>query len=148
MSIRPGRKYHGTVGVGSDLIQSQSGTLGYQVQLECEDGETSYTIWLTSKNKDRAEKTFTEALGISKENLNNGNYIEMQLATDIAGREVTFVTNEEEYKGKTTVKVSFLFRRSVVAGGSPGKAAAAFFGGPKTNVNDHGVDVTDDDIPF
>lgn len=142
MSLKAGKKYHGTVGAGSELIQSQSGTLGYQVNLECEDGESMYVIWLTPKNKERAEKTFTEALGIEKEKLINGNYIEFQLGLDITGREVTFVTQEEEYKGKTKVKVSFLFRRSAVTGGSPGKAAASFFGGAPA------TEITDDDIPF
>ena len=142
MAIKAGKKYHGTVGSGSELIQSQSGTLGYQVQLECEDGDTSYVIWLTPKNKERAEKVFVQALGRTVEQLHNGTYIELQLAIDITGREVTFVTTEEEYKGKSTVKVSFLFARSQVAGGSPAKAAAAFFGGPEL------YQITDEDIPF
>lgn len=142
MSIKAGRKYHGHVASGSDLIQSQSGTLGYCVQLECEDGETSYTIWLTPKNKERASETFQKALGISEEKLHDGNYIELQLGLDIAGREVTFATVEEEYKGKSKVKVSFLFARSALAGTSPGKAAASFFGGAAFDP------ITDDDIPF
>jgi len=143
MSIKAGKKYHGTVSDGSELIQSQSGTLGYQVNLQCEDGETNYVIWITPKNKERAEKTFTEALGVDREKLLNGNYIELQLGIDIAGREVTFVTQEEEYKGKTKIKVAFLFKRSVVAGGSPGKAVASFFSGKPA-----ADEITDDDIPF
>ena len=143
MAIKPGKKYHGKVASGSELIQSQSGTLGYQVNLECEDGETDFIIWLTPKNKERAAKVFKEALGISEEKLQDGNYIELQLATDITGREVTFATVEEEYKGKSKVKVSFLFQRSALAGTSPGKAAASFFGAAKP------MDpITDDDIPF
>lgn len=146
MSIKAGKKYHGTVGSGSELIQSQSGTLGYQVQLSCEDGDTSFTIWLTPKNRERAATTFQKALGISEEKLHDGNYIELQLANDIAGREVTFVTVDEEYKGKSTVKVSFLFPRSVLAGTSPGKAAAAFFG--KKNGEPVEFVADDGDIPF
>lgn len=150
MNIKADKKYHGVVAAGSELIQSQNaGTLGYQVNLECEDGDTSYTIWLTPKNRERAEKTFTEALGVPREKLLNGNYIELQCGIDITGREVTFTTVEEEYKGKSKVKVAFLFRRSVVAGGSPGKAAAAFFGGT-ANEPSHieGGPITDEDIPF
>ncbi len=138
MSLKA-KKYHGTVGHGSELIQSQSGTLGYQVNLECEDGETSYVIWLTPKTKQNAEKAFTEALGVPKEKLLNGNYIELQLGLDIAGREVTFVCQEEEYKGKSKIKVAWLFKRSAAGAGSPAKAAAAFFSG---------TEITDDDIPF
>ncbi len=146
MGIKPGKKYHGTVSSGSELIQSQSGTLGYQVNLECEDGDTSFTIWLTPKNKERAKKTFLEALGVTEAQLNDGNYFEMELATRITGREVTFLTTEDEYKGKTSVKVSFLFPRSAVAGSSPGKAAASFFSGKQAALPD--TPITDDDIPF
>lgn len=143
--IKPGKKYHGHVSTGSELIQSQSGTLGYQVQLKCEDGETDFIIWLTPKNKERAAKVFKEALGIPEEKLHDGNYIELQLATDIAGREVTFATVEEEYKGKSKVKVSFLFQRSALAGTSPGKAAASFFSGSKVTADNP---ITDEDVPF
>lgn len=137
------KKYHGTVRGGSELMESQSGSLGYQVMLECEDGNTSYTIWLTPRNRERARKTFTEALGVDGDKLADQNYIEMQLGTDIAGREVTFVTEEEEYKDKRRIKVAWLFKRSTSNGGSPAKAAAKFFGG------DHKDDViTDEDIPF
>ena len=142
MSLRAGRKYHGTVTAGSELIQSQSGTLGYQVNLDCEDGEASYIIWLTPKNKERAETTFVEALGVDREQLINGNYLELQLGVDLCGREVTFTTVEEEYKGKSKVKVAFLFRRSAVTGSSPGKAAASFFGATP------GTEILDEDIPF
>jgi hypothetical protein len=145
--LKAGKKYHGTVATGSELIQSNSGTLGYQVQLECEDGAAEYVIWLTPKNKERAQKTFEDALGVTVEKLYDGNYIELQMAADIAGREVTFVTTEEEYKGKFRVKVSFLFKRSALAGASPGKAVAAFFGkgvGPVTETNP----IDDAEIPF
>lgn len=136
------KKYHGTVRAGSELMETQGGTLGYQVMLECEDGNASYTIWLTPRNRERARKTFTEALGVDGDKLSDQNYIEMQLGNDIAGREVTFVTEEEEYKDKRRIKVAWLFKRSASSGGSPSKAAAKFFGG---DVKD---EITDDDIPF
>ncbi len=144
MGIKPDRRYNGTITPGSALIESQTGTLGYQVQLECEDGETSYTIWLTPKSKQIAEETFEKALGVDPKKLTDGNYIDMQLALDIDGREVTFTTREEEYKKKTTVKVVGLYKRSASSGQPLGKAAASFFGG-KAAV---GTPITDDDIPF
>lgn len=144
--IKAGKKYHGHVASGSELIQSQSGTLGYQVQLECEDGETSFIIWLTPKNRDRAADTFKKALGVPEDKLLDGNYIELQLGSDIVGREVTFTTVEEEYKGKSTIKVAFLFPRSVTADVSPGKAAALFF--KSKDENPKQFVAGDDDIPF
>ena len=35
MSIRADVKYNGVVGPGSQLYETQAGTLGYQVMLEC-----------------------------------------------------------------------------------------------------------------
>lgn len=166
MSLKADHKYHGTVREGSEIIESQSGSLGYQVMLGCEDGNTSYTIWLTQKNRDRAEKTFTEALGVDPGKLQNATYIENQLAVDIAGREVTFVTEMETYKGKERIKVAWLFKRSATSGQNPAKAAASFFSkgkastppvpaeflaslytfpGDVAGVSD---EITDDDIPF
>jgi hypothetical protein len=150
MGLKIDHKYHGTVRQGSEIIESQSGSLGYQVMLTCEDGDSSYTIWLTAKNRDRAEKTFTEALGVSAEKLQNPSYIENQLAADITGREVTFVTEQEEYRGKTRIKVAWLFKRSASGGGSPAKAVAGFFGkkAPGQEPPPPASEITDDDIPF
>lgn len=53
--LRPDEKYQGRVREGSALIESQGGTLGYQVMLECEDGRTFFTIWITEKNLDTGE---------------------------------------------------------------------------------------------
>ena len=121
MGIKADKKYHGTVAPGSALIESSKGTLGYQVQLECEDGDTSFTIWMTKNTREVAEDTFKDALGVDPAKLKNGNYIEMQLGIDIVGREVTFTTEENEYKGKITVKVKGLYKRNASAGGSLAK---------------------------
>lgn len=149
MALKADHKYHGLVAPGSEIIESQSGSLGYQVMLTCEDGAGSYTIWLTNKNRERAEKTFVEALGVKPENLQSASYIETQLAVDIAGKEVTFVTEEEEYKGKRRIKVAWLFKRSASNGANPAKAAASFFSNAKPPVSAPTHDeITDDDIPF
>jgi hypothetical protein len=148
MALKPDHKYHGTVREGSEIIESQSGSLGYQVMLRCEDGDTSYTIWLTNKNRDRAEKTFTEALGVSSENLQNPAYLENKLAADIAGHEVTFVTEEETYKDRTRIKVAWLFKRSAMSNKSPGKAVAGFFTKAKTGAVTPDNPIDDNDVPF
>ncbi len=142
MGIKAPMKYHGQVTSGT-MMETKKGTLGYQVFLTCPDGDTSYTIWLTAKNRDRARATFVEALGVDGNKLTDPNYIEMGLANDIAGREVTFTTEEEEYNDKVRVKVAFLFKRSATASVKPAKAIADFFGGKAV-----GTPITDDDIPF
>jgi len=146
MSLKADHKYHGKVAPGSEIMESQSGSLGYQVMLECEDGSTSYIIWLTPKNRDNAAKVFTEALGVPAEKLQNATYIENQLGLDITGREVTFVTEQEEYKGKSRIKVAWLFKRSAISGGNPAKAVAGFFS--KQSVGQAEFATADDDIPF
>jgi len=104
MTIKADAKYNGVVGPGSALYETQTGTLGYQVMLECADGSTSFVIWLTQKNRDRARK-FLEILGVDPERLKDSGYIEYQLGLDIEGREVSFGTKEEEYNGRRSVKV-------------------------------------------
>lgn len=140
MSIQPNKKYHGTVASGSRIIESRNGTMGYNVQLNCDDGPADYTIWLTTKNKDRARAAFVDVLGVDESKLTDHNYFEYMLAEEITGRPITFTATEEEYNGKKRVKVAFIFKPGSwsLADKSPGKAAAEFFGAK----ND------DDDIPF
>ena len=141
MSIHVNEKYNGVVAPGSGLYETTTGTIGYQVMLECEDGKSSYVIWLTPKNRERAEKCFA-VLGVSGEQLKNPNFFEYELAKAITGVEVSFGTAEEEYKGKKKVKVSWIGKASTTIGQKVPSVAAQFFGG------EHPVEITDDDIPF
>lgn len=140
MSVKADTKYIGTAASGSELIETQKGTLGYQVMLDCEDGQTSYMIWLTAKNRDRARKDF-EVLGVPEDKLKDERYIQYQLGQDLVGRRLKFGTVEEEYNGKKRVKVSWIGRPG--ADGNAPKAMASFFAG-----DDTGHQITDDDIPF
>ncbi len=115
---------NGTVAPGSQLYETQTGTLGYQVMLECTDGSTSFVIWLTQKNRERARKYF-EVLGIDPELLKDPGYIEYQLGLDIEGRELSFGTKDEEYQGKHSVKVVWIGRKSDP---NLSRSAARFFG--------------------
>ncbi len=147
MGIRANQRYNGSVSPGSCLVESQSGTLGFQVMLECEDGETSYTIWLTPKSKEIAIETFEKALGVDPKKLEDGNYLELQLANDIAGREVTFTTRDEEYKGRSSIKVVGLYKRSASSGLPLGKAASSFFKGTGLTPQADKFRATEDDLP-
>ena len=92
--IKADFKYNGVVAPGSQLYESQTGTLGYQVMLECPEGSTDFVIWLTDKNRKRAEKFF-EVLGVDPGKLKDPDYIEYQLGLDIEGHEVSFGTRSE-----------------------------------------------------
>jgi hypothetical protein len=129
MSIKADTKYNGVVAPGSQLYETQTGTLGYQVMLDCPDGTTSFVIWLTQKNRERARRYF-EALGVDPELLKDSGYIEYQLGLDIEGRELSFGTKEEEYNGRHSVKVVWIGKRSDP---NMSRSAARFFGGTTTD---------------
>lgn len=147
MPIKADTKYSGKVRAGSNLFTTQTGSLGYQVMLECEDGKTDFKIWFTEKAKERAIKTFTNVLGVSLQNLQNQQYLEYQLALDIEGKEVSFGTKEDEYQGKRSIKVAWIGKKSDP---NLARAAAGFFGtAPMKNGHDDPGPADDpDDIPF
>ena len=108
MPLLADRTYKGVVAAGSRLIQSsKAGTPGFQVQIQYEGGEASYTIWITAKNRDRAEKDFF-TLGVTREQLASRSYLVNHLPLAIQGVEISFGTKEEIFQGKTTVKVSWI----------------------------------------
>ncbi len=125
MSVKADMKYNGVVGPGSHLYETQTGTLGYQITLECEDGSTSFVIWLTQKNRERARRYF-EVLGVDLSLLKDSGYIEYQLGMDIEGREVSFGTKDEEYNGRHEIKVVWIGKKSDP---NLSRSAARFFGG-------------------
>jgi len=155
MGIKADWKYNGTVRAGSGLVESGTGTPSYQVMLTCEDGDTSFQIWLTEKNKERATKAF-ETLGVPADKLKDAQFFEYEMGGIIEGVEVSFGTREEEYRGKRTVKVAWIGKPSAALAGSLSSAAAAFFGGKAeaadekrpTAVGAAGATIEDDDIPF
>lgn len=141
MSLKVDYKYTGTVGPQSQLITTQTGTLGYQVMLSCEDGDTSFTIWLTDKNRKKALQYFG-ILGIDPEKLKSRSYFELQLALDIEGREVCFGTKEEEYNGKRSIKVAWIGKKTA----DDAFAAAADFFAKAGNGGDGPT--PGEDLPF
>ena len=86
MGLKADHKYVGKVGPGSSLIETQSGTMGYQLMLGCEHGETTFTIWLTEKNRARAEKYF-DILGVDLESLKASSFLEFQLGQILEGKD-------------------------------------------------------------
>jgi hypothetical protein len=137
--IKPDCRYNGTVAPGSQLYETQTGTLGYQVMIECPEGATSFVIWLTDKNRERARRYF-EILGVDPAMLKDPGYIEYQMGLDIEGREVCFGTKDEEYNGKHNVKVVWIGRKSDP---NLSRSAARFFGAAIGGEN-----IGRSDIPF
>jgi hypothetical protein len=146
MSLKADHKYQGRISPGSSLTESQTGTLSFQVMIECEDGDTFFPIWLTEKNREKAKKQF-EIIGADTSKLNNANYLDMELAVSIVGKEISFGTKEEEYNGKRSIKVSWIGKKSDP---NLARGAASFFGGnsdqPTKSADDSPIG--DGDIPF
>lgn len=145
--LRPDAKYNGKVAGGSSLASSQTGTMFFQVNIECDEGETLFQIWLTEKNRDRAIKYF-EILGADISKLSNQTYLEYELPAAITGKEISFGTKEDEYNGIRKVKVSWIGKKSDP---NLSRGAAQFFGGAALgdmagSISD--APISDDDIPF
>lgn len=141
MALQPDQKYQGVVGSGSALFEAKTGSIGFQLQIESEDGNTDFVIWLSEKNKERALKYF-DILGVPADKLKDPNYLEFGLAQEIEGHKITFGTKEETYQGKSKVKVAWIGKAS---NGNVSRTAANLFGG---NVPEPASGITDDDIPF
>lgn len=126
--LKPDTRYAGTI-VDGGIYEANSGTLGYQLLLNCEDGATDFVIWLTKKTKENgsAEKAFV-GLGVDPKCLRSETGLE-GIASQLAGMEVVFGTRSEEYNGKTRVKVSWVGKpkEGGASAGSPLARAAAFF---------------------
>jgi hypothetical protein len=141
MALKVDHKYAGRIASGSCLTESQNGTLSFQVMLECEDGDAYFPIWLTEKNKEKAVKQF-EIIGADTSKLSNPTYMDFELAVSIVGREISFGTREEEYRGNKVIKVAWIGKKSDP---NLARGAANLFGG-KIIPEEKPID--DSDIPF
>jgi hypothetical protein len=147
MAIKADMKYEGKVTSGSYLSYSANGNLAFHICLECMDGNTSFTLWLTDKNKAKAIKTL-EMLGADTSKLGSQNYIDYELANVITGKEVSFGTREETYQDKTSIKVSWIGKKTDP---NLSRGAATFFGGSSAGeqlCKEQSNFIEDNDIPF
>ena len=136
MTIKADTRYAGTI-TGAGLYEANSGTLGYQLLLECEDGTTDYVIWLTPKSKENAVKAF-KALGIEEGALKTEAGID-SIEARVLNLAVHFGTKSEEWNGKTRIKVAWVGKPKAEGGGDVRKRAAAFFAGTEAGDEDASV---------
>ncbi len=138
------KRYVGTIASGSGLYESMGGTLGFQLLLNCEDGATDYTIWLTEKNAKRAAEAF-KVLGVDPARLAEPSEF-TKIGDEIAGHEISFETDEETYNDKTRVRVKWISAKKDSGVGSLEQRAASLFGG--TVPAQASLPSKDDDVPF
>jgi hypothetical protein len=137
------KRYVGTVASGSGLYESMGGTLGFQLLLQCEDGATDYTIWLTEKNAKRAAEAF-KVLGVDPARLSKPSEF-TKIGEEIEGRELSFETEEDTYQDKTRIKVKWISAKKDSGVGSLEERAASLFGKPTPR---QPGPLLDDDVPF
>jgi hypothetical protein len=143
MSLYPDQKYSGEVTRGK-WMESQKGTLGFEIMLECEDGAISHTIWVTETTKERAEQDFI-ALGVTPAQLRDESYLRNEMPLAVVGAPISFGTKEEDYKGKKSIKVSWFGKPRAPRAATLEGSVAALFRGEAPPV---AAEVADDDIPF
>jgi len=149
MALKPDRKYDGKIASGAYFSYSMNGNLGFQIPIACEDGQAWFTLWLTEKNRVKATSTLI-MLGADQDKLANQSYLDNFLPGAIVGKEISFGTKEDEYNGKTSVKVVWIGKKTDP---DVAKGAASFFGGgsPDPARNDEPLPadpISDSDIPF
>jgi len=146
--LAPDSKYNGTVTRG-DWIESAKGTQGFQVDIETADGDViSHVLWLTEKTQEYFARDM-KTLGVTAEKLRSGSYLTHELPSAVCGREITFGTKEEEYKGEFRTKVAWIGEKRESNPRGIGFAVAEMFGGAKVPEPDAaGDNIEDDDIPF
>jgi hypothetical protein len=152
MSYRDGGRYTGTVTGGGLFESAMQGTLGFQVLIECEEGETDYTIWLTEKNKDRAAKDF-ETLGHPVGTLRSkAAFDDLGDKLKAEAPEIQFGIKAETYNKQTRMKVSWIGKKKTGDLSLAGMAAT-FFGADAGKIAEEpesGAPPVDDEdeIPF
>jgi len=125
MGFMGGMKYLVEVAGAAWITSQNTGSRGLQLDLESEEGCIVGMIWVTERSAEVAERQF-KALGVTDEQLCDPAYMEYQLPAELLGRSVKIATEEEEYKGRTSVKVKGIY--------PPTQETASGIGGGAANV--------------
>lgn len=157
MGLMGGMKYVMEVAGVSWITSQNTGSRGFQIDFEGPDGAITGVVWVTEKSAEMAERQF-KALGATDEQVIDANYMEYQFPVDVLGREVKVAIEEQEYKGKTSLKVNGIYPVvAETASGIGGTVANIFRKAkglpsaetkPKPQVIDTTGDNLSDDIPF
>jgi hypothetical protein len=145
MAFTDGQRYAAEV-IAADLItSSHTGTEGIELQLNTEEGQTTHVLWLTEKNRDNVWRSL-EALGVK----DASRFHPVHGMEQLIGAHCTLTMREEEYRGRTRVRVRWINQRHAAVTDSAVDRALRFFGhetDAATLVAD-GRSIVDDDIPF
>lgn len=155
MGLTGGVKYPMTVTRAEWITSQNTGSRGLQVDFECDEGGITGVIWCTEKSAAMAERQM-KALGATDDQIIDADYLEYQFPVDVAGRQAKVETYDDEYKGKTTVKVKTIYPLVAEAGGGGiGAGVANLFrrekGLPEANAKPKAAASAEDiegDIPF
>lgn len=154
MGLMGGVKYPMTVTRAEWITSQNTGSRGLQVDFECDEGGITGVIWCTEKSAAMAERQM-KALGATDDQIIDADYLEYQFPVDVSGRQAKVETYDDEYKGKTTVKVKAIYPLVTEAGGGIGAGVANLFrrekGLPEANAKPKAApapETVEEDIPF
>lgn len=150
MGLMGGVRYSMTVSRAEWIVSQNTGSKGLQVDFECEEGGITGVIWATEKSAQMAARQM-KALGATEDQLIDPDYLEYQFPVDIAGRSAKVETYDDEYKGRTTVKVKAIYPLVADSGAGIGAGVANLFrqeaGLPPADAKKKSSEI-EDDIPF
>lgn len=126
------------------MIESGKGTPGFEIQIECDEGVMFHTIWITPKTVEYAAKDFA-VLDVTEEQLANVSFLTNQLPLMVQGKQVTFGTKAEEYKGVTKIRCAWIGKPKAPAASSLQGSVAKMFGG---KAEPAAATEEDSDLPF
>ena len=152
MGLMGGVKYPMTVTRAEWITSQNTGSRGLQVDFECDEGGITGVIWCTEKSAQVAERQM-KALGATDEQVIDPDYLEYQFPVDIAGRTAKVETYDDEYKGKTSVKVKAIYPLVSDNGTGIGAGVANLFrrekGLPEANAKPKATTPNDEiEVPF
>ena len=133
-----GPRYTGEITTAALIESSMKGTPGLELYINGEQGATSYTVWLTPKNRERAERDLG-LLGVRPGDLKLPTFWE-NVGTLLSGKPICFGFAEEDFNGKKRLKISYIAGPKSESAGNLAAKAAGLFGSP--------APADDADIPF
>jgi hypothetical protein len=149
MTFTDGQRYAAEV-VAADLItSSRTGTEGIELRFDTEEGSTTHVLWLTERNRENVWRALA-ALGIQ----DASRFHPVRDMEQLIGARCTLTMGNEEYRGKTSVRVQWINPLRAAATADARQRAMAFFGHETAaavalGTEDRVIAVDDDDdVPF
>lgn len=136
---------------GGAWVRSSNDNPGFQVFLQCKDGNATFTIWLRGKDQEKTKEKAAKnlrTLGATDADMRSAAFLNYQLPLVVKDRPIRFGVAEEEYEGHKRMKVIWIGPKRKEPDPNAAAEAAAIFGGNGGGPVTPEHPATDEDIPF